>query len=85
MLLSESFETRADVVKLVDLVQDRFKNHGYTALSLRNLRREDFRWTGLGQRPERGEGGNHPTVTVRGSKMICWSELTSDRFAPVTS
>ena len=50
MLLSESFETRADVVKLVDLVQDRFKNHGLTALPLRSLGLEDFRWTGLGQK-----------------------------------
>jgi hypothetical protein len=37
-------------VKLVDLAADCFKNHGYTALSLRNLRREDFRWISLGQK-----------------------------------
>jgi hypothetical protein len=33
MLLRQSFKTRADVVELVDFVQDRFKSHGYTALS----------------------------------------------------
>ena len=47
MLLRQSLQTCADIVELVDFVQDRFKKHGYTALSLRSLRWEDFRWTGL--------------------------------------
>jgi hypothetical protein len=30
MLLRQSFKTRADALELVDFIQDRFKNHGYT-------------------------------------------------------
>jgi hypothetical protein len=29
-------------VKLIDFAQDRLKRHGYTVLSLKNLRREEF-------------------------------------------
>ena len=50
MLLRQSLETCADIVKVVDFVKDRIKTHGYTAPSMRNLRWEDFRWTGLGQK-----------------------------------
>jgi hypothetical protein len=50
MLLRQPLKTCADVVELIDFIEYRFKNHGLTALSLRNLRWEDFRWTGLGQK-----------------------------------
>ena len=49
-MLRQSLKECADIVELIDFVEDRFKNHGYTALSLRNLRWYDFRWTGLGQK-----------------------------------
>jgi hypothetical protein len=31
----QSLKTCADIVELVDFVKDRFKTHGYTALSMR--------------------------------------------------
>jgi hypothetical protein len=37
-------------VELVDFAQDRVKGHGQAVLSLKTLRWENFRWTGLGQR-----------------------------------
>jgi hypothetical protein len=43
----------AQTVELVDFVTDRCKTletHGYTALSMRSLRWEDFRGTGSGQK-----------------------------------
>jgi hypothetical protein len=40
----------ADPVELIDFAQDRCKRHGQTASSLKSLRWENFRWTGLGQR-----------------------------------
>jgi hypothetical protein len=43
-------QARADIVELIDFAQDRFKIHVQTALPLNSLRRENFRWTGLGQR-----------------------------------
>jgi len=55
-----ALKTCADVVELFDFVQDRFKNHRYTALAYGSLRWEDFRFTGLGQKTERGEECNHP-------------------------
>jgi hypothetical protein len=33
MLLRQSLKARADVLELVDFVQDRFKNHGHTSLA----------------------------------------------------
>jgi hypothetical protein len=38
MLLRQTLKTCADIVELVDFVKDRFKTHGYTALSMRSLR-----------------------------------------------
>jgi hypothetical protein len=46
---------------LIDFAQDRCERHAQTAHSLESLRWENFRWTGLGQRPERGEKRNHPS------------------------
>jgi hypothetical protein len=47
MLLRKSFKARADVVELVDFVEDRFEVHGYTALLPRIqmdwLRSEDLK------------------------------------------
>jgi hypothetical protein len=42
MLLRQCLKTRPDVVELIDFVQNRFKSHGYTALSLKNLRWEEL-------------------------------------------
>ena len=50
MLFRQSLNPRADIVELIDFAQDRFKRHGQTALSLKSLRWENFRWTGLGQK-----------------------------------
>jgi len=50
MLICQPLKPSADTVKLIDLAQDRRKRHGQTALSLKSLRWENFRWTGLGQK-----------------------------------
>ena len=50
MLLRKSLKARADIVELIDFAQDCLKRHGHTALSLKNLRWKNFRWTGLGQK-----------------------------------
>jgi hypothetical protein len=36
--------------RAIDFAPDRCKRHGRPALSLKNLRWENFRWTGLGQK-----------------------------------
>jgi hypothetical protein len=36
VLLRQSLKTCADILELVNFVQDRCKNHGYTALSQKN-------------------------------------------------
>jgi hypothetical protein len=48
--LRQPLKPFADIVELIDFAQDRFKSHGQTALSLKNLRWKNFRWTGLGQK-----------------------------------
>ena len=50
MLFRQSLKPRADTVELIDFAQDRCKRHRQTAFSLKSLRWENFRWTGLGQR-----------------------------------
>jgi hypothetical protein len=50
MFLRQCFETRTDFVELINFAQDRMKRHEHTALSLKHLRGENFRWTGLGQK-----------------------------------
>ena len=50
MFFRQCLKTRADIVELIGFAQDRFKRHGHTALSLKNLRWENFSWTGLGQK-----------------------------------
>jgi hypothetical protein len=40
MLLSQSLKSSADVVELIDFVQNRFKSHGYTALAEKPKRGE---------------------------------------------
>jgi hypothetical protein len=42
MLLSQSLKSSADVVELIDFVQNRFKSHGYTALSLKKPKRGEL-------------------------------------------
>jgi hypothetical protein len=67
MLLRQSLETRADVVELVDFLKDRFKHHGYTALSLRSLRLGGLQMDWLRSEDLKEEKvGNHPAVTVTG-------------------
>ena len=44
-----SHSSRADIANLLGFAQDRCKRHGHTGPSL-NLRWENFRWTGLGQK-----------------------------------
>ena len=43
MLVGQTLKTRADVVELIDFVQDRFKRHQRTALS----RKHKPKWEGL--------------------------------------
>jgi hypothetical protein len=50
MFLRQCLKTCTHVLQLIDFAQDRLKRHGDTALSLNNLRGENFRWTGLGQK-----------------------------------
>jgi hypothetical protein len=50
MLLRQILKTRADVVELIDFIQDRFKSHEYTAFRQKPKVWENFRWTGLGQK-----------------------------------
>jgi hypothetical protein len=47
MLLSQSLKSSADVVELIDFVQNRLKRHWVYLSRLENLRWENFRWTGL--------------------------------------
>ena len=70
MLLRQFLQARAHTVELVNFIQDRLKRHAYAWPLAENLRWENFRWTGLGQRPERGEGGNRPGVTVTRQKIM---------------
>ena len=50
-MFRQPLETSADAVKLVDFVQDRFKNHGaHRFLAGKPKEWVDFRWTGLGQK-----------------------------------
>ena len=53
LLLLASSASSVGMFKLPAVVlfaQDRHKRHGQSALSLKSLRWEDFRWTGLGQK-----------------------------------
>ena len=50
MFLRQCFKTGTDCVEVIDFAQDRLKRHGHIALSLKHLRWENFRWTGLGQK-----------------------------------
>jgi hypothetical protein len=51
MLLRQTLKPSADIVQLIDFVQDRFKRHADTALMERKPKVWDnFRWTGLAQK-----------------------------------
>ena len=50
MLFRQPLKPRADTMEVIDFAQDRLKSHKYTALLLKHLRWENFRWTGLGQK-----------------------------------
>jgi hypothetical protein len=49
-LFRQCLKPCADIVEMIDFVQDRLKKHGQTTLLLKSLRWENFRWTGLGQK-----------------------------------
>lgn len=85
MFLRQCFETRTDFVEVIDFAQDRLKRHrGHCSLA-ETPKGDNFRWTGLGQRPERGEGGNHPaaTITRQNEPCLSWSTLDCDRLVAV--
>jgi len=50
VFLRQCLKTLTHVLELIEFAQNRLKRHEYTALSLKNLRWENFRWTGLGQK-----------------------------------
>jgi hypothetical protein len=80
MLLRQCVKTRADVVELIDFAQDRLKRHGHTALSLKHLSRDKLQMDWLSSEDlKRGEGGNHPGVTIARQKMVCLLQMTPFR------
>jgi hypothetical protein len=75
MSVRQCLKARADVLELIDFAQDRLKRHGYTTLA-ENPKAEELQMDWLMvRRPERGEGGNHPVVTITRQKAICLIKL----------